>query len=89
LESGLKRLTVPGDFCQLLTEDCKATPGCGTAFFADDVGNNATFCYSNALSKPPNPCDNDASSGALHYSNGVQVQTQWTLFSQYYSSIFS
>ena len=81
LESGLKRLAVPSDFCQLINDDCKSTPGCGSAFIVDDANNNATFCYSNELSKPSNPCSDSASIGddraasysaSVHYSNGFQ-----------------
>ena len=71
LEGGLKRLTVPSDFCRLLSSECKSTPGCGSAVLVDDFDKNTTFCYSNALSKPTAPCSNEASGGALYYSNGI------------------
>jgi uncharacterized protein YjbI with pentapeptide repeats len=56
IDGNLRKFVLPKDFCNLFQSEphrCKTSLGCAHCSVFDDVnGQNATFCYSNALSKP-------------------------------------
>lgn len=74
LEGNLDRFSLPSDYCNLFHDDahlCKTSLGCAHCAVFDDVNRkNASFCYSNTLSKPTT-CTS-FQSGTLEFSNGVR-----------------
>jgi len=71
IDALLKKLVLPTDFCQLLTNECLSSPGCGNAVVVETNNKNTTFCYSNVNDKPAPPCNKDSTAGSLHYTQGV------------------
>ena len=74
MRGNLVKLSIPKDFCNLFQNEphmCKTSLGCAHCAVFDDVHRkNASFCYSNALSKPTT-CTS-FQSGTLEFSNGVR-----------------
>lgn len=74
VQGNLDRFSLPADYCNLFHDDahlCKTSLGCAHCAVFDDVNRkNASFCYSNMLSKPTT-CTS-FQSGTLEFSNGVR-----------------
>ena len=75
-QGDLTGLRISDDFCNLFQSDpmrCKLSLGCAHCSVFDDVRDvNATYCYSNARSKPATCTSFE--SGTLEFSNGVRCE---------------